>query len=92
LDQIEIKSITYLSDGLNVKGYLVAPKNAEKLPCVIFNRGGNREFGAWNDLAAAALLGRVASWGYVVVASQYRGNAGGEGTPGSACAAGAAAG
>lgn len=31
------------------------------------------------DVRAAAMLGRVASWGYVVVASQYRGNAGGEG-------------
>jgi dipeptidyl aminopeptidase/acylaminoacyl peptidase len=28
---------------------------------------------------AAIALGRIASWGYVVVASQYRGNAGGEG-------------
>jgi dipeptidyl aminopeptidase/acylaminoacyl peptidase len=79
LDQIEIKSITYYSDGLKVKGYLAKPKEATGLPCVIFNRGGNREFGALNDFQAA-LLGRIASWGYVVVASQYRGNVGGEGT------------
>ena len=79
LDQVEIKSITYLSDGLKVKGYLLAPTKGEKLPCVIFNRGGNREFGALTDLSVAAFLVRVASWGYVVVASQYRGNAGGEG-------------
>jgi dipeptidyl aminopeptidase/acylaminoacyl peptidase len=46
---------------------------------VIYNRGGNREFGALRDGPAAGLLGRVASWGYVVVASQYRSNAGGEG-------------
>src|SRR5262249_34919522 len=31
------------------------------------------------DARAAELLGRVASWGYVAVASQYRGVAGGEG-------------
>jgi dipeptidyl aminopeptidase/acylaminoacyl peptidase len=79
LEQVEIKSITYLSDGLKVKGYLLTPKNGEKLPCVIFNRGGNREFAALTDMRVAAFLGRVASWGYVVVASQYRGNAGGEG-------------
>jgi len=79
LDRVEIKSIAYLSDGLQVKGYLVVPKQGEKLPCVIFNRGGNREFGALTDSTAAGLLGRMASWGYVVVASQYRGNAGGEG-------------
>ena len=71
--------ITYLSDGLKVKGYLAAPKSGQRLPCVIFNRGGNREFGALRDGPAAGMLGRVASWGYVVVASQYRGNAGGEG-------------
>ena len=82
LDRIDIKSITYLSDGLKVKGYLAIPKarkEGEKLPCVILNRGGNREFGALNDRRATAQLGRVASWGYVVIASQYRGNAGGEG-------------
>lgn len=79
LDGVEIKSITYLSDGLQVKGYLVAPRRDENLPCVIFNRGGNREFGALTDVRAAALLAPIASWGYVVVASQYRGNVGGEG-------------
>jgi dipeptidyl aminopeptidase/acylaminoacyl peptidase len=79
LDQVEVQSITYLSDGLKVKGYLVAPKRGEKLPCVIYNRGGNRDFGALSDRVAAVQLARIASWGYIVVASQYRGNAGGEG-------------
>jgi dipeptidyl aminopeptidase/acylaminoacyl peptidase len=49
LDQVEIKSITYLSDGLKVKGYLAAPKKGEKLPCVIFNRGGNQSFVQWPE-------------------------------------------
>jgi dipeptidyl aminopeptidase/acylaminoacyl peptidase len=79
LGAIEINAITYLSDGLKVKGYLLLPKTGVNLPCVIYNRGGNREFGAHTDIHAAARLGRIASWGYVVVASQYRGNAGGEG-------------
>ena len=79
LEQVEIKSITYLSDGFKVKGYLVAPKQGQNLACVIFNRGGTREFGAISNTRAALWLGRVASWGYVVVATQYRGNAGGEG-------------
>ena len=59
LERIEIRSITYLSDGLKITGYLVAPKKGENLPCVIFNRGGNREFGALTDLRAAAVLGRI---------------------------------
>lgn len=79
VEQVEIKAITYLSDGLKVKGYLVAPKAGEHLPCVIYNRGGNREFGALTERTVATELARIASWGYVVVASQYRGNRGGEG-------------
>jgi dipeptidyl aminopeptidase/acylaminoacyl peptidase len=79
LEQVDIKAITYLSDGLQVKGYLVVPKAGERLPAVIYNRGGNREFGALTDRTAATELARIASWGYVVVASQYRGNRGGEG-------------
>jgi len=79
---IELSRITYESDGLAVRGYLVVPKavkDGEKLPCVIYNRGGNREFGALDDLRAALMLGSLAERGYVVVAGQYRGNGGGEG-------------
>jgi len=71
--------ITYLSDGLKVKGYLAVPKKPGKYPCVIFNRGGNREFGAITDIVFLRLIGKLAASGYVVAASQYRGNAGGEG-------------
>ena len=76
---VEVSSLTYLSDGLRVKGYVAAPRKGGRLPCVIFNRGGNRSFFALDDVGALLALGRIASWGYVVVASQYRGNGGGEG-------------
>ncbi len=79
IEKVEVRAVTYSSDGLRVTGWLVRPKGDETLPCVIYNRGGNREFGALTARAAAVQLGRIASWGYVVVASQYRGNAGGEG-------------
>lgn len=62
-----------------MKGYLAVPKRGDRLPCLIFNRGGNRGFGALTDGYAAMVLGKLATWGYVVAASQYRGNAGGEG-------------
>lgn len=81
-DTIDLSRITYESDGLKVRGYLAVPKalpEGERLPCIIFNRGGNRDFGALNDLRATLFLGPLAARGYVVVASQYRGNAGGEG-------------
>lgn len=76
---VELQRIVYEVDGLKVSGYLAKPKAAGDYPCLVWNRGGNREFGAWNDRLAALVLGRAASWGYVVIATQYRGNAGGEG-------------
>lgn len=79
VEDINMYDITYSSDGLRVKGFLLVPKSKGIYPCVIFNRGGNREFGAISDSLVINLLARISSWGYVVVASQYRGNAGGEG-------------
>ena len=71
--------ITYMSDGLKVNGYLAVPKKEGKFPCVIVNRGGNREFGAWNETSVLRFFANLASWDYVVVGSQYRGNGGSEG-------------
>ncbi len=79
LDSVKIEQITYLSDGLKVKGYLSTPLYGTKHPAVIYNRGGNGEFGALNEFKAVFILAKVASWGYVVVGSQYRGNLGSEG-------------
>lgn len=76
---VHLESVTYMSDGLRVKGYLASPVGGTDLPCVIFARGGNREFGALDDLRATRILGNLARAGYVAVASQYRGVAGGEG-------------
>lgn len=79
LDSIEIYSITYLSENLKVKGILVKPRKKGKYPCVIYNRGGNKDFGALNISHATITLGNIAKEGYVVIASQYRGNGNGEG-------------
>jgi dipeptidyl aminopeptidase/acylaminoacyl peptidase len=73
---VEVRSITYLSDGLKIKGYLAMPKDGGPYPSVIYNRGGNGDLGALSEVDAVAGLGLIASWGYVVVASQYRGNSG----------------
>ncbi|TYA55276.1 alpha/beta hydrolase family protein [Formosa maritima] len=79
LDSIDVYGITYLSDGLKVNGFLVMPKKTGNYPCVIYNRGGNRDFGSLKIAHAAIRLGEIAKEGYVVIASQYRGNQGGEG-------------
>lgn len=79
LADVEASCITYLSDGLKIKGFYVKPRGQGPFPCVVFNRGGNREFGSINPLVMANLICRMASWGYLVVASQYRGGCGSEG-------------
>lgn len=79
LKQVHMEAITYMSDGLRVKGYLAVPQGSGPFPCVIVNRGGNQNLGAWTDESALRSLGRFASWGYIAVASQYRGAAGSDG-------------
>lgn len=75
-----VEKITYLSDNLKVKGYTAYPKNpVGKYPCVIWCRGGIGNAGAIDKFNARGIFGQIASWGYCVFASQYRGNDGGEG-------------
>lgn len=79
LKKVKMHSIVYKSDSLLVTGFMVTPKNPGKYPCIIFNRGGNREFARLNIMIATMLLAPIASEGYVVIASNYRGNGGSEG-------------
>ena len=78
-DKIDFHKIRYLSDGLEVVGFIFKPKNLNsKLPVLIFNRGGNREYGKLSS-KLFKYLSFLASNNYVVLASQYRGNDGGQG-------------
>jgi dipeptidyl aminopeptidase/acylaminoacyl peptidase len=76
----ECARLTYLSDGLKVTGYLWKPKDTagKKLPLIVFNRGGNRDFGQLSPWEQEGFYSYV-SQGFVVIASQYRGVDGGEG-------------
>ena len=81
-DKTEYYKIRYLSDGLKVVGFIVKPKgNSSKYPILIFNRGGNREFGKITK-KSLRYLSYLSSKNFVVFASQYRGNDGGEGREG----------
>ena len=78
--QIDCRIFVYESDGHLVEGIMLNPdKNASadnKLPVVIYNRGGNAESGKWHFGAIQMALMPMAEQGYVVIASQYRGAAG----------------
>lgn len=79
LTETTVEKVTYDSDGLKVKGYIAYPKEEGKFPCIIWNRGGYYDNGVIDLFNASGIFGQIASWGYVVFASQYRGNAGGQG-------------
>jgi dipeptidyl aminopeptidase/acylaminoacyl peptidase len=77
--QFELRKLRYMSDGLKVVAYLYKPAQVqgEKLPAIIFNRGGAIR----GDIAPEliTLLHRLASEGFVILAPMYRRSDGGEG-------------
>jgi dipeptidyl aminopeptidase/acylaminoacyl peptidase len=78
---IVCERLSYASDGLRVIAYLWRPSSAsaaQRLPLIIFNRGGALED---SKLRPNTQFGfdRFVKAGYVVLGSQYRGNDGGEG-------------
>jgi dipeptidyl aminopeptidase/acylaminoacyl peptidase len=74
------EKIIYLSDGLKVMGYISYPINkTQKYPVIVWNRGGYQNKGVIDQFTARGMFGQIANWGYVVLASQYRGNAISEG-------------
>lgn len=79
---VHLSGIVYEVDGLKIRGFVFKPKAPGKYPAVIYNRGGNRDFGSLafpGSSIGPAQLAEIASWGYVVIASQYRGAGGSEG-------------
>lgn len=81
-NDVEFKRIVYKSDGLKVVGVIAQPTTIDptkKLPVIIFNRGGFGEAGKIEASMLRAFFYPMVKAGYIVVASQYRGNDGGEG-------------
>jgi dipeptidyl aminopeptidase/acylaminoacyl peptidase len=75
--KIRVNRFLYNSDKEIVRGYSAYPGDIEKkLPVIIWNRGGNDKSGLLDDFLATGILGEIASWGYIVFASQYRKNDG----------------
>jgi dipeptidyl aminopeptidase/acylaminoacyl peptidase len=73
--KIKLSIITYLSDGLKVKGLLAEPKGEALLDGFLYLRGGIKNVGK----VRPARIAQFASEGFIVFAPFYRGNQGGEG-------------
>jgi len=68
-----IQRFIYDSDDMEVTGFAAYPKQIDgKLPVIIWNRGGDNKSGLIDNFLAFGLLGEIANWGYLVLASQYR--------------------
>ncbi len=73
--------LVYLSDGLKINGFVIAPRIVdEPAPVVLFAHGGVAQWGriTFFDLLE---MHRLAERGYVVIASALRGEGGSEGAP-----------
>jgi dipeptidyl aminopeptidase/acylaminoacyl peptidase len=81
LETIAIKRLVYRVDGLNVTGVFAHPTSITPgaHPLLIFNRGGNGEYGMLVLGSILRYMGTFAEQGYLVLGSNYRGNDGGEG-------------
>ena len=74
-ESLECVDFRYNVDDLTVAGYYLKPKSAtaQKLPVIIFNRGGNAQFGSVVFAQKIEFIGELASKGFIVIGSQYRG-------------------
>ena len=71
---------TYMSDGNKIKAYISIPlssiKSQKSAKCIMYNRGGNWDFGKMEDDTTSNIC---AICNYIVVGSQYRGADGSDG-------------
>ncbi|KGK01571.1 alpha/beta hydrolase family protein [Thalassotalea sp. ND16A] len=71
---LSCSTFKYIVDGNIVKGYVIKPKlSKEKLPVLIYNRGGNGNFGGVVFGSMMHNLFPIANEGFVIIGSQYRG-------------------
>ena len=71
---LDCSTFEYQVDSHMVKGYVIKPKSADKkLPVLIYNRGGNGNFGGVVFGSMMRNLFPIAKEGFVIIGSQYRG-------------------
>jgi len=72
--QLSCSTFKYMVDGNIVKGYVIKPKLAKgKLPVLIYNRGGNGNYGGVVFGSMMSNLFPIANEGFIIIGSQYRG-------------------
>ncbi|MGQ4660406.1 prolyl oligopeptidase family serine peptidase [Lysobacter sp. F6437] len=81
--QLDCRYIEYRSDGYVVGAWLVVPRGdpdegtsavaGRGFPVILYNRGGNRSYGALRFAHLFTHVFPLAERGYIVAASQYRG-------------------
>ena len=77
---VNVYRIKYISNKHLVAGFIVEPKSIKtKLPVIIANRGGNRNFADFRLGRVFTELADMAQWGYIVFASQLSGYENSEG-------------
>lgn len=72
IKKLDFYSITYQSENQIVRGIVIEPKDKGKYPVVIFNRGGNRDFGRLTIGTLINYASKLAAQGYVIIGSNYR--------------------
>ena len=73
---LSCRTFKYPVDGHLVNGFVIKPKNYHKdLPVLIYNRGGNGDFGKVVFGSMMRNLFPVAQEGFIIIGSQYRGTA-----------------
>ncbi|WP_050616819.1 alpha/beta hydrolase family protein [Bacillus testis] len=73
--RIALYTVTYMSDGLEVKGLLAEPIGQEKMDGFLYLRGGIKNVGT----VRPGRIIQFAAQGFIVFAPYYRGNQGGQG-------------
>lgn len=80
IEDVTIRRITYMCGGLRITGAMLLPETMHPASCpiLIYNRGGIGNFGILSSLVLTRLAD-YARAGFIVFASNYRGNDGSEG-------------
>jgi dipeptidyl aminopeptidase/acylaminoacyl peptidase len=73
LKTLDCVTFEYMVGDAQVEGFLIRPKTDEKLPVIIFNRGGNGNYGTMFFARKMDLLFPIAEKGFAIIGSQYRG-------------------